>query len=196
MAEVLHYLLQRSISSHQNTAMKQFERIEAAIESQALSAVFAHWQAARRDRLMPAWRDIDAAAIGKYLSMVWAWRFDTAKGIFIGRLAGEEIVAVMGKEIRGRPLAQCFPADAAPLIHDRYKAVIDGPQIMHSTSHVHMKTGRHGAGERLVLPLAGDGVTGDGVLGVTEYRLSIGDAKSVGAAIDHHHENITFHPLT
>jgi len=175
--------------------MTQFQTLEATIQSPALKAVFSHWLDARGDRLMPAWRDIDAAAIGKYLPMVWAWRYDFALSTFIGRLAGEEILAVLGKEIRGRPLDQCFPANAAQLVHDRYKAVITGPQIMHTTGHVHMKTGRHGVGERVVLPLSADGVTGDGVLGATEYRLHFGDAKRVGAAIDHHHEKITVYPL-
>jgi len=175
--------------------MTPFQTLEATIQSPALQAVFSHWQDARGARLMPAWRDIDAAAIGKYLPMVWAWRYDFALNTFIGRLAGEDILAVLGKEIRGRPLDQCFPADAAQLVLDRYKAVIAGPQILHSTGRVHMKTGRHGIGERIVLPLAADGTTGDGVLGTTEYRLHFGDAKTVGAAIDHHHEQITLYPL-
>ena len=175
--------------------MTDLKSLNAAIQSPGLKAVFAHWLDARGARAMPAWKDIDAAAIGKYLPLVWAWRFDHAQGVFIGRLAGEEILAVLGKEIRGRPLQQCFPADAANLVHDRYKAVIDGPQAMRTTGHVHMKTGRHGIGERIVLPLSEDGVTGDGVLGATEYRLHIGDARTLGAAIDHHHEDIAYYPL-
>jgi hypothetical protein len=175
--------------------MALFQTIEPSIQSPAVKAVLAHWSDARGDRLMPAWRDIDAAAIGRYLPMVWAWRFDFTQDSFIGRLAGEEILAVLGREIRGRPLDQCFPASAAQLVHDRYKAVIATPQIMHSTGQVHMKTGRHGIGERIVLPLSQDGITGDGVLGATEYRLNIGDAKTVGAAIDHHHEKITLYPM-
>jgi len=175
--------------------MTPFQTIQTSIQSPAVKAVFAHWLNARGDRLMPAWRDIDAAAIGKYLPMVWAWRFDFTQNTFIGRLAGEEILAVLGKEIRGRPLEQCFPANAAAIVLERYRAVISGPQIMHTAGHVHMKTGRHGIGERIVLPLSEDGVTGDGVLGATEYRLNIGDAKTVGAAIDHHHEKIAFYPL-
>jgi hypothetical protein len=175
--------------------MSEFQSLQAAIQSTALKAVYAHWREARKGRLMPAWRDIDATAIAKYLPLVWAWRFDAAQGVFIGRLAGEEIIAVLGAEIRGRPLQQCFPDDAGELVHNRYKAVIDGPAIMRTTGHVHMTTQRHGVGERLVMPLSDDGVTGDGVLGVTEYRLNIADARSVGAAIDHHHEDIAFYPL-
>ncbi|MDB5359410.1 MAG: hypothetical protein JWO51_707 [Rhodospirillales bacterium] len=195
MRAVPLYRLRSDKGPDQNTAMTPFQPLETAIQSTALKAVFAHWLDARSDRPMPAWRNIDAAAIGKYLPMVWAWRFDFAQGTFIGRLAGEEIVAVLGKEIRGRRLEQCFPADATQLVLDRYKAVMTGPRIMHTTGHVHMKTGRHGIGERIVLPLSEDGITGDGVLGATEYRLNIGDAKSVGAAIDHHHEDINYYPL-
>ncbi len=175
--------------------MTKLADLETKIQSPALKVVFSHWLQARGDRPMPAWRHIDAAAIGKYLPMVWAWRFDTAQGTFIGRLAGEEITAVLGKEVRGRPLEQCFPADAAQVVFDRYKTVMTGPCIMHSTGHVYVKTGRHGIGERIVLPLADDGITGDGVLGATEYRLNIGDAKRVGAAIDHNHEDIEYYPV-
>jgi len=176
--------------------MTHFQTLDAAIQSPALKVVFAHWLDARGDRTMPAWRNIDAAKIGKHLPMVWAWRFDFALGTFIGRLAGEEIVSVLGKEIRGRPLEQCFPADAAQVVLERYKTVMIGPRIMHTTGHVHMKTGRHGIGERIVLPLGEDGVHGDGVIGATQYRLNIGDAKRVGAAIDHHHEDINYYPVS
>lgn len=181
--------------SNQNIPMTHFQTLDAAIQSPALKAVFAHWLDARGDRAMPAWRQIDAAAIGKHLPMVWAWRFDFTQGTFIGRLAGEEILAVLGKEIRGRRLEDCFPADSAAVVLERYKMVMAGPRIMHSTGHVYMKTGRHGIGERMVLPLAEDGSNGDGLLGVTEYRLNIGDAKRSGAAIDHHQEDIKYHPV-
>jgi hypothetical protein len=175
--------------------MSDLQSLQSAIQSTALKAVHAHWRDARKGRRIPAWRDIDATVIGKYLPLVWAWRFDAVQGVFIGRLAGEEIVAVLGTEIRGRPLQQCFPADAGQVVHDRYKAVIAKPALMHTTGHVHMATQRHGIGERLVMPLSDDGITGDGVLGVTEYRLNIADARAVGAAIDHHHEDITYYPV-
>ncbi len=189
------YRLPAESEAEHHAAMTLPKPVDIDVESPALKVVLAHWQAVRGNRLMPAWRDIDPAAIGRHLPMVWAWRYDVDQATFIGRLAGEEILAVLGKEIRGRRLEQCFPADAAGVVLERYKTVIRTPSILHSTGHVHMKTGRHGVGERLVLPLADDGITGDGILGVTEYRLSIADAKSVGAAIDHHHEDIAFHPL-
>ncbi|HEV2675812.1 MAG TPA: PAS domain-containing protein [Aliidongia sp.] len=175
--------------------MSNLETLQAVIQSPALKIVFAHWLDARKERLMPAWKDIDAAAIGKYLPMVWAWRFDTTQDTFIGRLAGEDITAVLGYEIRGRPMKQCFPPMAFPTVEARHRKVIGGPCIMRTTGQVYVQTGRHGGGERIVLPLSEDGVTGDGVLGVTEYHLNIAEARSMGAAIDHAHEEVVFYPL-
>ena len=176
--------------------MATLDDLEAKIQSPAMRAVYAHWRAARGTRLMPAWRDIDAVAIGKYLPKVWAWRFDPMLDTFIGRLAGEDIIAVMGCEMRGRRFAQCFPPGSAATVEARHRKVIGGPNIMRTTGRVYVLTGQYGLGERIVLPLATDGVTGDGVLGVTDYSLSIADARSVGAAIDHDHEEIVFYPLT
>jgi hypothetical protein len=167
----------------------------ATIQHDPLRAVVAHWAEVRKGRLMPAWQDIDATAIGKHLHLVWAWKYDFARETFIGRLAGEEITTVLGREIRGRPLEECFPPSAAPVVLERYRSIMTVPQIMHSIGNVHMKTGRHGVGERIVLPLATDGKTGDGILGATVYRLDFGAARSLGASIDHLHEAIEYYPL-
>jgi hypothetical protein len=175
--------------------MTNLKALQDAIRSPALATVFAHWLDARGNRLMPAWRDIDAVAIGRYLPMVWAWRFDAAQDRFVGRLAGEDIIAVLGCEIRGRSLAQCFPPEAVAAVEGRYRIVIGSPAVMRTTGRVHMRTGRLGAGERIVLPLAADGVTGDGILGVTDYHVNIAAARNVGAAIDHAHEDIVFYSL-
>src|SRR5689334_23181476 len=48
----------------------------AAITEPALLQIAAHWHAARGDRLMPAWRDIDACALAPHLPIVWSWRYD------------------------------------------------------------------------------------------------------------------------
>jgi len=176
--------------------MVNLDYLEAKIRSPAMRVVYAHWQAARGTRLMPAWRDIDAVAIGKHLPKVWAWRFDKEQDTFIGRLAGEDILAVLGCGIHGRKFADCFPAASAGTVEARHRKVITMPSIMHTVGRVYVQTGKYGLGERLVLPLGEDGVTGDGVLGVTDYHLNIAEARSVGAAIDHDDETVTHYPLT
>ncbi|MDB5359409.1 MAG: hypothetical protein JWO51_706 [Rhodospirillales bacterium] len=176
--------------------MADLQNLEAAIQSPALKTVYAHWQQARGARPMPAWREIDPTAIGRYLPKVWAWRFDVAQNTFIGRLAGEDILAVMQHSMRGRRFADCFPAATAVALEALYRKVIDGPAIMRATGRVYVQTGKHGWGERIMLPLAGDGVTGDGVLGVTDYRLNAGGRSGVDTATDLAGEEITFYPLT
>jgi len=172
-----------------------YELFLSAIGEAALREVVAHWQAARGDRPMPGWPDIDAVALGRKLPIIWAWRYDFALDTFVGRLAGEEIAAVLGGNIRGKPIEACFPPDAAAVVRDRYKAVMDGPQFMRGHGRVFVRLGGTGYGERIVLPLAGDGVRPDGVLGATVYRLGAPPVRD-GAAIDHHNEIVTYYKLT
>jgi hypothetical protein len=56
----------------------------ASIQAPALVEIANHWNAARQSRLMPAWRDIDPAAIRNYLPLVWAWRYDPEQKTFMG----------------------------------------------------------------------------------------------------------------
>jgi hypothetical protein len=98
--------------------------------------------------------------------------------------------------MRGRRFSNCFPPASAATVEARHRIIIGGPNIMYSIGRVYVLTGKYGLGERIALPLANDGVTGDGVLGVTDYHLNIAEARHVGAAIDHDDETISYYPLT
>jgi hypothetical protein len=177
-----------------------YERFRASITDPALIAVANHWSEARSGRLMPAWRDIDPASIKEHLPKIWAWRWDPALGTFIGRLAGEEITALLGKNNRGKRLDECFGVDAHDVLYARFKRVTDEPALMHSYGRVYAIDGRDGPGERIVLPLATDGKHGDGIIGATAYRLgarpTTSDRTAVDhQAVDHHEEFIDFVPL-
>jgi hypothetical protein len=171
-----------------------YERFRATINAPALIAVAEHWNAARSGRSMPAWRQIDPAAIKTYLPIVWSWRWDAALGTFIGRLAGEEIRAVMGLSIARKRLQDCFPPAARDAVFARYKRVIDEPAIMHSRGKIYALAGDHGWGERVVLPLAADGSHGDGVLGATVYQLGL-RPTSGEVSIDHLNEAVEFYSI-
>jgi hypothetical protein len=173
-----------------------YESFRAAIGEPALLDVAAHWHAARGDRPMPGWNDIDPVALGRNLPIVWAWRYDAVRDSFVGRLAGEAIAAVLGVNIRGKALECCFPPDAVATVRQRYKTVIDGPCFMRSHGKVFARSGGTGAGERIVFPLAADGVRPDGVFGATVYRLGIVPTRDDGVAIDHHGETVTFYSLS
>ena len=173
-----------------------FELFLSAIKDTALLDVAAHWNTARGNRLMPGWSDIDPVGLGRNLPIVWAWRYDAGLGTFIGRLAGEEITAVLGVNIRGRRIETCFRPDAVEVVCQRYRSVIEGPRLMHSCGQVFARTGGSGVGHRIVLPLAADGVQADGLFGATVYRLGIKPAIGDGLAIDHHNETVDFYALS
>jgi hypothetical protein len=173
-----------------------YARFRAAITEPALLEIAAHWYAARGDRLLPAWRDIDAYTLARHLPIVWSWRYDFTGDTFIGRLAGEEINAMLGLSIRGKTIEECFAPDAVPVVRQRYQAVMDGPCFMFSHGKVFARGGHTGSGERIVLPLADDGVRSDGLLGATVYRLGMVPTARDGVTIDHHNEIVTHYKLT
>ncbi len=171
-----------------------YDRFLATIKAPELIVVATHWQAVRGDRPMPAWSDIDAVALRRALPMIWAWRYDTARKTYIGRLAGEDVVAVVGGNVRNRAIEECFSAAALPVIRARLDAVLTGPSFMHGSGTVYVRHGYTGSGERIILPLASDGIHADGVLGATLYRFTIKPTATT-RQIRSRKETIAFFPL-
>ena len=172
-----------------------YDRFLAAIKDPDLIAVAAHWNTARGDRAMPAWSDIDAVALRRALPFIWAWRYDGARKTFIGRLAGEEVVAVVGGNVRNRAIEDCFSPAALPVIRGRLEAVLAGPSFMHGTGTVYVRHGYTGSGERIILPLASDGIHADGVIGATLYRFAVKPTAKDQIKFDPMEETIAFFPL-
>jgi hypothetical protein len=169
--------------------------LRASITESALIEVYDHWNKIREDRLMPGWRDIDPSAIKEHLPIVWSWRWDPELGTFVGRLAGEDIVSVLGGNTRGKRLEDCFRPDAREVVLARYRRVMEEPAMMLSEGKVFLPTSAIGYGVRIVLPLGADGTNGDGILGATVYQLGMRPKSSDKFSIDHHGENLNFIPL-
>ena len=151
-----------------------FKALLSRLQEPDLIAVAMHWNAARGRKLMPGWTDIDPSAISRQLPIVWAYRYFPETETFVGRLAGEAINAIHGRSIRGMALDDLFPTpDAAENVRARYLRVVKEPCMYRSTGQVFTKIGRSGTGERVILPLASDGVHADGVFGATFYRLAM-----------------------
>jgi hypothetical protein len=172
-----------------------YDRFRAAITAPNLITVATHWQDVRGDRLMPAWSDIDAVALRHALPMIWAWRYDAGRKTFMGRLAGEEVAAVVGGNVRNRPIEECFSATSVPVIRARLEKILAGPCFMHGAGTVYVRHGYTGSGERVALPLASDGIHADGVLGATLYRFGIKPAAEDPITFDPEEETIEFFPL-
>jgi hypothetical protein len=147
-----------------------FADLLAGIREPALREIALHWRAAKGARRMPGWRDIDPAAIARHLPIVWSWAYDRATDSFTGRLAGEEINAVFGKSLRGAKMREFFAEWRYDDIFARSKRVVTGPAFAHGSGSVFAHAGRHGSGERIILPLAANGSDGDGLIGATVYH--------------------------
>ena len=146
-----------------------FEALHSAIESPSLKAVAAHWQAARSGTEMPSWQRLKPSHIAQHLSIVWAYRFDRINRQFIGRLAGDRISECFGKNFRGARLQDIHPPHGFEISHAAMSKVALTPAIYLNRGPLFAYMGRVVPGERLMLPLASDGRTCDGVLGASQY---------------------------
>jgi hypothetical protein len=120
---------------------------------------------------MPGWSDIRPAAIAPQLPIVWSYRYNTQTEEFIGRLAGQQITSVLGHRFRDASLAEIMPPAHFAWIYELLRRVATEPALHVGGGRVFRHLDRYGKGERIVLPLAADGTTPDGVLGATEYEF-------------------------
>lgn len=141
------------------------------IESEKLRAVAQHWQQARVGRVMPSFRALRPATIAAFLPIIWIYSYDRGGRRFTGRLAGERIAQAYGKNFRGIALEDVHPPHLLDWVHAGLSRVVLEPCCYHNRGALFRKTGQTGMGERIMLPLADDGVHGDGVLGASDYQL-------------------------
>lgn len=146
-----------------------FQAFEQSISAPELKHVAAHWNKARGTRAMPGWSDIRPPHIKAELPLVWSYRYDRAADALIGRLAGDHVEKIFGKTFRGTPMSELYPADTYPQMFALFRRVACEPALYRSEGMVFKCVDHYGHGERIVMPLAADGVLGDGILGATKY---------------------------
>jgi len=147
-----------------------FAEFERSIESVNLKAVAAHWNAARGANLMPSWSDIRPAAIAKQLPILWSYVYDAGQDEFIGRIGGEAINRIFGRNIKGVKLSELSAIIDRDRLVERLKRVMQEPALVSGFSSMFSQQEQYGVGERIILPLGTDGRTGDAVLGATQYH--------------------------
>ncbi len=154
-----------------STKTMDFGAFQAAIVSPALKRVAGHWRDARGDHAMPAWEDIKPSAIKAQLPIVWSYKYDPVARTFTGRMSGEKITAIFGKNFRDVLISDLMPASDFGWAYALNKRVVTEPAFYRGEGHVFKHLNRYGIGERIVLPLSDDDIVSDGVIGATEYRL-------------------------
>jgi hypothetical protein len=154
-----------------------FQQFLKAIRSPRLASVARHWDEARRGKRMPAWGDIKPSLIKAQLPIIWSWRFDDASGQFVGRLAGNEIELAFGRSFRNRPMSDIFREHDYEKFLARHTRVMREPALFIGRGLVFNHLKRLDVGERIVMPLAADGVIGDGILGATDAKTQVGQVN-------------------
>ncbi len=152
--------------------MVEFDDFLHAIDSPALRQIASHWHDAVSGGRPPSWSDIKPAPIAAYLPIVWSFRFDRETGRFTGRLAGEEISRVLGRNFRGLPLEEAHPIQSLPWVHALCLRVVSEPAGFYGSGRISRQGDKYGAGQRLLLPLSTDGMSSDGIIGATQYDLT------------------------
>ena len=147
-----------------------FTHFLKTIGSGALQAVVGHWHEARGSMPITPWENLNPARIAPHLSILWVYRFDPAQEQFVGRLAGDRIAWGLGKNFRGTPMRELWPSPVYELSHRIMMRVMSEPVIYRNAGGLFKHGGRIIAGERIILPLGGDGARGDGVLGASVYH--------------------------
>jgi hypothetical protein len=147
-----------------------FEDFRNCLVSPALRAIADHWDDARGSAPMPSWEQLRPSRIAPHLSILWAYKYDAAKDAFTGRLAGSAISWGVDKSFRDLALGEIWTSDLTPQIHQKMLRAISEPAICLKRGNLFRHAERLIEGERIALPLAGDGVRGDGLLGASAYQ--------------------------
>jgi hypothetical protein len=141
-----------------------------AISSPALKGVAQYWGEACRDGELASWKDLQPAAIKKYLPIVWSYDYDAANDDFIGRLAGAKITSLSAGPFKGVRLSEIRPSDRYPRSLLRARRVINEPALYRGHGLVYQSTESIGVGERIVMPLGRDQNYPGGIFGASEFQ--------------------------
>lgn len=151
-----------------------FADFAQSIVSANLRHVAEVWYQARNGRQMPAWNDINPARLKAQLPIVWSYTYDESRDDFVGRLAGQSILAMSSGQFKGLWLSEIRPPDKYPRSLARARRIVKEPALYRGEGLVYQTAERFGFGERISLPISHRGEAGAGIFGATEFR-SCGD---------------------
>lgn len=121
-----------------------------------IAEVEAYWEALRGVRVVPLRSEIDPRGIERALDNTFLLE-RIAPGLARFRLAGQELNALLGMEVRGMPLTACI----APASRERMREILgylfEGPKVVRLDLASKGALGRPGLSARMVLlPLKSD----------------------------------------
>jgi hypothetical protein len=150
-------------------AASRFSQFQARLASPALQAIADHWRNAGADRPMPAWSDLSPSSLAPHFKRLWAFKYDRVTGDFTARLAGNRTMVGFGKSFRGTPLKEIHPPHVYELAQAHMTKVVTEPAAYYCSGKLFRVGTQIVEGERIILPLASNGHSGDGVLGAMDF---------------------------
>jgi hypothetical protein len=185
-------------------AHDDFQSLIHRIQSPALRDVAQHWHDARGNNRMPSWTDLSFPTLSPHFKMLWGFQYDPETGDITGRLSGYKIGKWVGPDFQGGRLQDLWPRSAQEATrpsklysHSMYEEakqmltkIITTPLAGRSSGRLFKVEDFIVTGERIGLPMAADGKTGDSMLGASDYV-----APPLLGPIELIHENIEWYEI-
>jgi hypothetical protein len=131
--------------------------------------LYAYWDRKRAGRSMPARADIQPVEIAALMPQVFIVDVG-GDGRLVYRLFGTALVALFGREMTGRPVAEGLEVDAAEEARNRYRTVIRDRKPLFHVARLREPRNDFTEVERLILPLSPNDVRVDMVIGIVVPR--------------------------
>jgi hypothetical protein len=131
-----------------------------------IHALYAYWDRKRAGRSMPGRADIQPVEIAPLMPCVFIVDVAAEDGALTYRLFGTELVALFGREMTGRPVADALPHAVAEAARARYRTVIRDRRPFYHQARLHEPRNDFTDVERLLLPLSPNDVCVDMVMGI------------------------------
>ena len=148
-----------------------FQELLAAIKSDRLRAVAAHWQEARGVKQAPSFSDLRPGVMAKQLPIVWCYRYDEARSEFVGRLAGEAIARAFDIPFKDTPMSQLQSNHGHSRFADRARRVVSERLAFRGTGLMFKQQDRYAVGERIIFPISNNAGDADSILGATDHHF-------------------------
>ena len=146
-----------------------FEALLSRIQSPALLALAQHWNAARGKKRMPCWAELSLGDSAPYAKLLWGFAYDPKSQMFTGCLVGAKASRWFGETFCGARLDEVH----APVNFGEAQRIltqsVTTPSAARFSGRLFKSDNFVVSGERLLLPVAENGVMGDGILGASDY---------------------------
>jgi len=167
-----------------------FKSFLSSIKSPALRAIAEHWQEARGTRRMPSWSAFGSRDLSPHFKLLWGYRYDLETGQFTVHLAGNKLRKWVEPSFCGGRLQDQTTRSIYEDVRQYLTKIVTTPLAGRSSGRLFTVGDFAVPGERIALPIATDGKTGDGIFGASDYVSPplLGPAELV-------HENVEWYRI-